>query len=233
MKTHVVESLLTTVVELERVAPNLLRLKLARPMGFQFVAGQAACISLPHESTAAPGHPFSMVSHPNDLDLEFYIRVYRSDGITERFERLQIDDELRLSPAFGELTYAGPGLMIAGGTGVTPFLAMLRSQKAKRALDGNFLLYSEKQETDFIQKEELDELLGTSVRYFVTGQDAGASVGRIDDEVLSAYITPDTRCYYLCGPPDMVAQLRAGLIEQGVGEQSIVTERAAESADQG
>ncbi|MBK5931467.1 hypothetical protein [Halochromatium salexigens] len=63
------------------------------------------------------GRPFTPTSLPDDRLLEFTTKRYPDgDGMTMALHALQPGAQLKLSDAFGSITYKGPGTFIAAGT---------------------------------------------------------------------------------------------------------------------
>ena len=92
------------------------------------------------------------VSAPPDFDF-----LRRFSG------KLKQGDELILHDIFGTINYHGEGTFIAGGAGITPFLAILRQLKKDQLLGDNHLLFSNKTAADIILKEELSQMLGKNL----------------------------------------------------------------------
>ena len=63
--------------------------------------------------------------------------------VTNELGKLVVGDELILHSVFGAINYFGEGLFIAGGAGVTPFIAIFRQLKRQDILGNNTLLFGE------------------------------------------------------------------------------------------
>ena len=74
-----------------------------------------------------------------------------------------------MSEPFGTISYQGPGVFIAGGAGITPFLAMLRDLARRGELDRQTLIFSNKAPRDVICEKELRHLLGERCILTCTG----------------------------------------------------------------
>ena len=93
--------------------------------------------------------------------LEFTIKCYSDhEGVTRALHRLAAGAELLLSEPFGTISYQGPGVFLAGGAGITPFMAILRERARAADLDGNTLIFSNKTPADVICEKELRHYLG-------------------------------------------------------------------------
>jgi cytochrome-b5 reductase len=119
---------------------------------------------------------------------------------------------------------------VAGGSGITPMIAIIRWILARSLPVELFLVYANKTEADIIFKEEWDEDVrehATFHCYHVLGEPpAGWSqgTGHITEAVLCAQLpppSPDT-VIFLCGPPPMTDALEATLKAIGYAEQAII-----------
>src|SRR5690606_2448158 len=147
--------------------------------------------------------------------LEFTIKSYfdtGGDGMTERLHSYVPGRTLILRDPWGTITWKGPGAFIAGGVGVTPFIAILRQARADRALKGSTLIVSNRTEADIILREEFEAMGGLDVVWTVT-DDPGAALlhERIDGAFLKRHLADLKQNFYLCGPDPMVKDLRAAL----------------------
>ena len=141
---------------------NVKRFRTDKPDGFTFEPGQATELSLPREKDLADDkHPFTFTSLPEDSWLEFTIKIYpEHEGLTDRLRKYGKGDVFEIGDAWGAITYKGPGLFLAGGAGVTPFLAILRKLDEQGELDGNALWFSNKKSEDVFLADELRARLG-------------------------------------------------------------------------
>lgn len=90
-----------------------------------------------------------------------------------------------IGDAWGAIDYQGRGTFIAGGAGITPFLAILRDLEAKGELSGHRLLFGNKTAEDIILKSELDEMAGLKVEYALSDEKQdGALYGHFDKPAL-------------------------------------------------
>jgi cytochrome-b5 reductase len=119
---------------------------------------------------------------------------------------------------------------VAGGSGITPMIAIIRWILARSLKVELFMVYASKAEADIIFREEWDEDVrehATFHCYHVLGEPpAGWSqgMGRITEVMLRGHLPPpgpDT-AIFLCGPPAMVDALETTLKEIGHSEQAII-----------
>ena len=119
---------------------------------------------------------------------------------------------------------------VAGGTGITPMISIIRWILAKSLGVELFLVFANKTEADIIFKEEWEAHTrehATFHCYHVLEQPPDGwsqGSGRITEEILRKQLPapgPDT-VVFLCGPPPMVDVLEATLKEIGYSEKEIV-----------
>jgi ferredoxin-NADP reductase len=125
-------------------------------------------------------------------------------------------------------------LLVAGGSGVVPLMAMLRHRTAVGDATPMRLLYSSRSLEDVIYREELDRLAargdGIEVVHTLTRSHPDGWTGyarRIDDELLREVAWPaaEEPRVYVCGPTRLVEGVATGLVRLGHDPSRIRTER--------
>jgi cytochrome-b5 reductase len=202
------------------------RLVLERPPGLNFEPGQGVELSIQQEPWQDQGHPFTPTCLPQDRVLELTVKRYpQSDGFTVALHDLKPGAPLSVSDAFGTITYQGSGVFIAAGTGITPFLAILRRLATEEALDGHTLLFSNKTERDLICGQELRHYLGERAIFTYTrAGDSGSGSRRIDADFLRGYIDEPDQHFYVCGPDAFVESVNQDLLGFGIDPDRLVYE---------
>ena len=128
----------------------------------------------------------------------------------------------------------GPLMLVGGGSGVVPLMAMLRHRSAQQSMIPARLLYSSRTSDDVIYKSELDRLArddrGLEVAFAFTRQTPAGWTGyrrRIDPAMLSEVMKPlgKTVRTYVCGPTLLVEAVADALVQMGLPPQQIRTER--------
>lgn len=131
-------------------------------------------------------------------------------------------------------TDGGPLLLIAGGSGIAPLMAMLRARQSKHEGIRVRLLVSARSAEDLIYAAELDHLAATDpgveiVQTLTRRQPEGWAgyARRVDREMLAAVAWPEAeRAHtYVCGPTAFVETVASNLVDLGHDPQSIRTER--------
>jgi cytochrome-b5 reductase len=197
-----------------------------RPEGIDLEPGQGVELALDEDGWRDEGRPFTPTS-PNTNDvLEFVIKAYpERDAVTARLHALEPGARLHVSKPFGSLKWAGPGTFIAAGAGVTPFLAMIREQRAKDALGDSALHFSNSTPADIICERELIDAFGDACHLTCTTDHAPAYDHRhIDRAYLEEEIDDFSGRFYVCGPEDFVRETREALVELGAEPESIIIE---------
>jgi len=104
---------------------NVLQITTEKPDGYQFTSGQATDVAINQENWKDEKRPFTFTNLPTDDHLQFTIKIYSShDGVTEQLSKLKVGDELTIGEVYGTIQYKGKGTFLAGGAGITPFLAI-------------------------------------------------------------------------------------------------------------
>ena len=214
-----------TLQEIAKVTHDVHRLTFNRPDGFAFEAGQATELTLHKDGLEDESRPFTMTSRPNDTHLEFVIKSYPAHhGVTKEIPKLKMTDQVTAADPFGAINDRGPGVFIAGGAGVTPFISILRKQQEEGKI-GAHLIFSNKTDKDIILQEMWQSMPGLETTFLVSDQDDTANVkGRLDKAMLETLISGTDQPFYICGPGGMVDDVRDALKQIGVKEDRIVTE---------
>jgi propane monooxygenase reductase subunit len=215
------------LLKTEMVTHNVRYYRVEKPKNFHFAPGQATEVSIDRPGWSDQKRPFTFTSLPDEPTLEFTIKSYRDHpGVTDALWGCEAGDHLLLRDVWGTIQYRGPGTFIAGGAGVTPFIAILRSLKARGELGGNRLIVSNKTEQDIILRDEFEAMPGLDTLWTVTGDaESRLPQERIDAAFLKKHIPDFSQNFYLCGPDAMVADLRAMLEELGADVASLTWEK--------
>ena len=145
--------------------------------------------------------------------------------------QLQPGDELIIGEAWGAIEYKGPGYFIAGGAGITPFIAIFRELHKENKAAGNMLFFSNKTAGDIICEQELFDILGGQAIFILTKENNPPYVypqyvyGYIDNEFIEQNVTDFQKHFYVCGPDQMVADIVKDLEKFNVKADSVVFEK--------
>lgn len=200
-----------------------------RPADYEFTPGQATLVALDRDGERDNSSPFTFTSLPEDPCLEFTIKTYpERNGETDKMRSLEVGEKLLIDDPWGAIEYQGPGLFIAGGAGITPFLSIFRDLHRKGELGDCHLLYSNQHQRDIIAAAELKARFGDRVHFYLTDETVeGYQQGRINLSVLRGFIDTIHPPYcYVCGTPEMTKDIVAALEDLGVDEDKIIQEES-------
>lgn len=222
MEKHIVK-----VLKTEFVTHNVKRFTLEKPAGYSFISGQATDVAINKPGLEEELRPFTFTCVNGDDHLEFTIKIYKGhDGVTEKLLDVNPGDELIVHEVFGAINYSGPGLFIAGGAGITPFISIFRQLKLENKLPGNVLLFANRTEDDIIIRDELDEMFGENRIDVISSPVTPGKKGRhIDKELIKHYLPEKSGYCYVCGPDEFTAAMVNYLTELGVQKDHIIIEQ--------
>jgi glycine betaine catabolism B len=228
-----------TLMEKKDETPEVLILKFMPEDGMPapFEPGMFMMISgLDKEGKKYVGRAFSIASDPSTPGMEFMVikSPVHGDHIgRSHFVDAQIGDVFLLKGPNGQFRFDPKVnkkvMFIAGGTGLAPFISMLRHIKVTNATSDVILLYSTKYSTEIISKSELEGYsneMGAKIVITVTrphdGDGWAGQTGHIDANMMSKY-SPDflERIPYICGPLNFVKATKDALISLGVPQDKI------------
>jgi ferredoxin-NADP reductase len=215
------------IKSIEKVTHDVKRFQCEKPADYHFIPGQATEVSINKKGWEEEKRPFTFTSLNDSPILEFTIKIYDDHpGVTNELNKLMVGDELIVRDIWGAIEYKGPGYFIAGGAGITPFIAILRQLNKENRLQGNKLIFSNKTDEDIILENELTSMLGENVLYIITDKQSHKySSGFINEEFLSDRIDDFNKHFYLCGPPKMIEALESILTRLGASPDAVIFEK--------
>lgn len=221
------EEYIVKILAAEYVTHNVRRFTLEKPAGYKFEPGQATEISINKPAWKNERRPFTFTSLNEWPHLEFTIKIYNDhNGVTNELGKLQPGDEIILHDVWGTIHYEGPGTFIAGGAGITPFIAILRQLHKTGKLDNNQLIFSNRTEKDIILKDEFTTMLGDRFINTLTQQSTPQYDNRkIDAAYLKEKVGDFNQYFYICGPDPMVEALEATLHQLGAPKDKVIREQ--------
>jgi ferredoxin-NADP reductase len=201
-------------------------------------AGQHVDIRLTAEDGYQAQRSYSIASAPEDGQLVLTVeRLEEGEVSPYLVDELRAGDELELRGPIGgyfvwERSLAGPLLLIAGGSGIVPFRAMLRHWAAGGRDAQARLLYSARSLQDVIYRSELTQRSdeGVDIQLALTRgwpEDWDGHRGRVDRELLHKVAWPPEQrpLLYVCGPTAFVETIADALVRAGHEPGRIRTER--------
>jgi ferredoxin-NADP reductase len=202
-------------------------------------AGQHVDIRLTAEDGYQAQRSYSIASRPGGADLELTVERI-DDGEVSPYltEDAEPGDGFELRGPIGGYFVWDPArdepiLLVGGGSGVVPLMAMLRHRRATGSTVDARLLLSARTIEDVYYRDELEELTGDSVDLRITLTRGEAPPGwdgwtrRIDRDMLVAVGPPPSErpLVYVCGPTPFVEEAARLLVELGHEPARVLTER--------
>ncbi len=227
MQEYPNEEHVVKILETEYVTHNVKRFKISKPDPYKYKPGQATDVVINLPDWKEERRPFTFTSL-NDWDhLEFTIKIYDDhNGVTNKLGTLHAGDELILHDIWGAIHYKGEGIFIAGGAGVTPFIAIFRQLQKDGKLGNNKLIFSNRTVKDIILKGEFEKMLDKNFINTLTEEKSEKYDNRkIDESYLKEKIKNFSQYFYICGPDPMIESIKAILLDLGVDEDKIVIEQ--------
>lgn len=222
-KSGAMEQHIVSIIDVTPVTHDVKRFRFQKPPGYTFVPGQATDVAVNKPGWDDQLRPFTFTAL-NDWDhLEFTIKIYDDhEGVTHQLGQLKAGDELIIHEPWGAIQYQGEGVFIAGGAGITPFIAIFRQLQKEGKVGNNKLIFSNKTQEDIILEDELRSILGPNFINTLTDEARPGYDHHLVDEVyLRDKVKDYSQHFYLCGPDPMVAALQQ-LIRKLGGETIIV-----------
>ncbi len=216
-----------SIKSIEHLTHDVLRIVTNKPQGLTFSPGQAADVSINQAGWEDKLRAFTFTSLPEDNHLEFVIKTYpEHQGVTAQLRSLHKGDELIISGVFGDITYKGEGVFLAGGAGITPFIGIFRQLEKEGTIGNNKLIFANKTKSDIILEEKFTHLLGDNFVNILSDEDrAGYEHGFISSDLIKKHTAELPKFFYLCGPPPMMQA-----VEQQLSELSILSEYIVKEA---
>jgi ferredoxin-NADP reductase len=203
-------------------------------------AGQHVDVRLTAEDGYQAQRSYSLASPPEERHVVLTVERL-DDGEVSPYltDVLQKGDQLELrGPIGGYFTWhladGGPLLLIGGGSGIVPLMAMLRHRAAQHSAVPTRLLYSSRAFEEIIYRQELAQLAAADptlmVTYTLTRRQPPDWVGyrrRIDRAMLGEVAWPPSEqpLAFVCGPTALVESVASALVELGHDPLRVKTER--------
>ena len=219
------------VAAIEQVASEIVRLDVQLPHAVSFEPGQYVRIR-----PAGKGfhRSYSMANVPGTDLLQFFVRLVPGGEFSDWLAAAKAGDEVELSAPHGAFFLRSedrPRLFVAGGTGVAPFLSMLRSMAVQPPAQRTTVVIGARTPSHLFAMQELErlgqQLPGLDLQIAVE-HDAqpGCHAGYPTDLIAQLGLAPSTRVY-LCGPPPMVEAGRKAAEAAGIPRPEVLCERFA------
>jgi len=218
----------TAILMTEFVTHDVKRFIVKKPENFSFTPGQGVELVIDQKKwREEKGRPFTPTSLVSDRVLEFTIKKYpEHKAVTDRLHSMKAGENLLISDPFGTISYKGPGVFIAAGAGITPFLSIFRQLVIERTIAEQTLIFSNKTPADVICEKELRYYLDRRCHLICT-RESGPSYeeGHIDRSYLEKTLTDTEQYAYVCGPDKFVEDINIIVKDMGFSSESLVYEQ--------
>jgi ferredoxin-NADP reductase len=231
---------LAEVIEVVPETPRTKSLLLEVPEWEGHKAGQHVDVRLTAEDGYQAQRSYSIASAPEDERLMLAVdRLEDGEVSIYLTDVLMAGDKLELrGPIGGYFTWGaqegGPLLLVGGGSGVVPLMAMIRHREAVGSDVPTRLLYSSRSYEEIIYREELEKLASRDsalevVHTLTRSRPEGWSgyARRIDAEMLRevGWTLDDSPLAFVCGPTSFVEGVADALVSLGHDPARVKTER--------
>ncbi len=232
---------ISTVTAIRAETPQVSSFTLQLPSWRAHRAGQHYDVRLTAEDGYQVQRSYSIASPPSRTgEVDLTVEKIADGEVSPYFhDTVMLGDRVEVRGPIGgyfvwEPALGGPLLLIAGGSGVVPLMAMLRERAVAEARPPAVLLYSSRTVDDVIYRDELTALdaadAGLRVIQTLTRSQPPGWTGydrRIDRAMLSEAIgaAGTSPLVYICGPTLLVEAAANGLVELGVPPSQVRTER--------
>jgi ferredoxin--NADP+ reductase len=191
------------VTEVEHYTDKLFRIRTERPRSYRFTAGEFVMIGL----EGAPSRAYSITSGPYDDYLEFYSIKVQDGPLTSKLQHIKVGDTIKVGDKptgtliLANLELGGHLVMMASGTGIAPFISLLREPETYDLFENITVTWTTRTHAE--QDCYRDFLNEMPIEYFSTvTQEEAENQGRIQKFLNHGILTIDNPEYQrimLCG----------------------------------
>jgi ferredoxin--NADP+ reductase len=198
--------MLLTVTEVEHYSDTLFRIRTERPSTFRFTAGEFIMLGVDDSVMRA----YSITSGPYDDELEFYSIKAPNGLLTSKLQHIKVGDRLKINEkSTGSLILANIDLgghlwMLATGTGIAPFISLLRDPETYDAFEQIHVIWSVRNQAELAAYDSF--LSQADVRYVpIVTRDPTYSgetqriTQLITDNAIVTHGTPEKNKVMMCG----------------------------------
>lgn len=211
-----------------------------------YEAGQYVTVRIEHPQTPTTPRNYSLSDRPGVGHYRISVKrepapsTSAPEGLISNYlhDVVQVGDRLQLGPPCGEFTIAPqvaaerPIVLLAGGIGVTPLLAMAKQLVRSGVASPIYFLQAARNSRVHAFREEVCHLANsatnvtTHFRYDAPLADDAAcgkcdSTGVVDLDFLRAWVPYEQASFYFCGPKPFMQSIYGILSELGVGDDRI------------
>jgi len=217
----------STVIGVVPETPDTYTLKVNKPAGFNYRAGQFCIIRFYKKGLTTP-HPFTISSSPLESEFCFTIKSHRE--FTSQIRNLQKGDKIRIEGPYGVFTYKNKSsVFIAGGVGITPFKSIINDYVMNEKNTDITLIYGSRDKSNVIFCDYFERLRAENkvkiYQILSNDRSTGFDSGHITFDYLKSKNIDFSSDFYLCGPPVMIKNLRKTINKNKANKSKIFYEK--------
>lgn len=239
-----------TITAIEQLEGEAYRLEVAGPRLPGYFPGQFALVEFDGEHVAPERHPWTIAESPARAVRDDGTPVYRftircSGDFTATIGRVRPGDGVRVEGPYGLFSHVARApqapelVLVAGGVGITPMLAMLRHMQDAQENTPTRLIWTNRTPAEAVHLQELRTLAADAewftlhevyTRLSESPQGCGVChLGRLDHDRLRRLLDDvDRRAHcFVCGPPPLMEMVRGSLAGMGFARRHIHAEAFA------
>lgn len=225
-----------TIKDIKREAENIKLFRFTLQEPFSFFPGQSISLTIndPKNNIINQKRYYSIASSPTETHhLDILVKDNPTSVVGHYvYTALQVGDSLDIQGPYGNMCLQTPPknvTFIAAGSGVAPFLSMIKCIREKNPATDITLFYSTKKLEETAFYDEFTDLSHQGhFRYIHTltqDQNWKGNKGRITKELLQKNLSTTEGLFFICGPTPMVKDMFTILKELGIEEEAIIIER--------
>jgi len=203
--------------------------------GMQFNPGQFAWLTLGPSPYTLQQHPFSIASAATEPE-RIELAIKPLGDFSASVADVACGTHAWLEGPYGtfsfDVTSGRRAVFVAGGTGITPMISMLRTCRAKGCPQPLWLVDANNEQGDIIFRNEIESLaqtLALRIVHVLLEPPPGwqGETGFVDEALLDRVLPPDAADidYFVCGPPPMMNLVEPALRARGVTADRLHSER--------
>ena len=210
------------VTEVQHYTDKLFRIRTQRPSSYRFTAGEFVMIGMED----APNRAYSLTSGPYDDYLEFYSIKVQDGPLTSKLQHIKKGDTLKVGDKptgtliLANLELGGDLWLLASGTGIAPFISLLRDPETYDLFDNITVTWTTRTHAE--QDSYRDFLNEMPIEYFSTiTQEEAEFQGRIQkflDHGILSVDNPNKQRIMICGSMSFNNDLKERFNKLGFSE---------------